>query len=415
MKMKNSFNLLIIISIIATASCEKIDTEIATVDELSAISYSENIMCQPIKYKNYIVALTNKNGSSYLSSYDIQGNIQWKKPVDEYSIPGVGFDLIRNLTLEKTPTEETVLEMYFSYREATNAAESLVIKTVGFDSTGQYLWQMIDTIHQPKNINIGPVVTPVNPFFRYVDMVHLSDGNHLVISAMPDRNNDSTYIQVSAYDISGLFAKNVYMKIPGVRTVKEAFLTSENNLLLFSEIENISQLYTLMDFGSNIIFEIKSPAFIFDHFLIYESSKGNFIISASTIDNTGSYIGNVFSFDKTGIPLWTKTYSNSPTMIMMSVQEKEDAYIFSGFTSGTTILIAFDWRDTFTQNEYHSVIQKIDLSGKVLWINTISGITNTAGAISIGDENISFYLGKYDNSIKSIYLVKLDSSGNIIN
>ncbi|MFN8259290.1 MAG: hypothetical protein U0W24_26615, partial [Bacteroidales bacterium] len=265
------------------SGCEKIETEIAPKNELSVIGYSETFMCQPVSMGNFIVALTKSGGANYLTAYDKIGNQKWQIPADEYSIPDVGFDFCTEVSLGKGLDKETILNSYLFYQSTSQAYPFQVIRAAGFDSTGINQWQITDTIHQPAEVINGPDTAKLEPLFRYVDMVHTSSGTHMIISAQGSNADQVTYLQVSEYGNTGSFVGDTYFRIPGAREIKEVFLTSNQNLFLYTDMGNAMQYYLMLNFDSTIVFETKAPALLYEHFFMYETSKGDIMISAATI------------------------------------------------------------------------------------------------------------------------------------
>ncbi len=414
--MKHIINTIIFFSLFMIAACEKGDPEIAPLDELSVIGMSESFMCQPLAYTNHLVALIDNNNLNYLVNYDEQGNKIWQRSVDEFIVPGLTYYNVNYLNLAKTANSEIIIEMFIPRYNQSQQLVNQIIKAVNFDASGNFLWQFTDSIHQPDTMIINLDTIQVNSDFIAGGFVHLSTGNHLVVSSQIDTNIDSTYIQLTAYGSNGVFINNSYLKLQGTRTIHDVYLTSNDEFFIYNSISDVSQSYILLDLSGNIIFEVAPPNLSFyENYFFHETSQGNFIISSSFFDEVANFKGVVFCINSSGNLLWSNNIDSPQALMMMSVQEKSDGLIFSGFNTGTALLAGVDWRTTFAQNKYTAVIQKIGLDGKEIWINRLQVISNTAGAATVGADQIAFFGGKYDITIRSIYLLKFDASGQILN
>jgi hypothetical protein len=411
--MKN-ISIFLILSFCILTACEKGDPEIAPIDELSSMSFSESFMCQPLNYQNHVVALIKRNDVNSLCSYNEQGIKDWQKSIDQYIIPGININYLRNLSIDKASNGEILLNQFVNVFTTTQLLQNQVFKVVDFDANSNFQWQRADSIHQPDTIIINLDTIGINQLFKFAGKVNLSNGYYAVLSSQINQKIDSTYLQISIYNRIN-FISNIYLKIKGSRTIEDVFCTKNDELILFNKNQNTGQSFIRIDIKGNIIFELKPPVPIVDNYFFYETSQGNFIVSASAINVTSNFTGIVFCINAAGNQLWINTFDTPPTWVMVSVQEKPDAYIFSGFTTTVAPLPDVDWRSTFLQNEYHAVIQKTSLEGQEIWNYILPGIANTSGASTIGTDRIGFYGGKFDNNVKNIILLKLDSEGNILN
>jgi len=414
--MKQIIYTLISFSFLMMVACEKGDPEIATLDELSAINISESFMCQPLSYNDHLVAWVDNNSLNYLCSYDIQGNKLWQRSVDEFIMPGLTYYDVNYLNLAKSANGGIIMEMFMSRYNQSQQLVNQIIKGVNFDASGNFLWQFTDSIHQPDTMIINLDTIQVNADFIAGGFVHLSTGNHLVVSSQIDTNIDSTYIQLTTYGSNGVFINNNYLKIQGTRTIHDVYLTSKDELFIYNSISDISQSYILLDLSGNIIFEVAPPNLSFyENYFFHETSQGNFIISSSFFDEVANFKGVVFCINSSGNLLWSNNIDNPQALMMMSVQEKSDGLIFSGFNTGTALLAGVDWRTTFAQNKYTAVIQKTTLDGNIVWMKPLQIMSSTVGAATIGADHIGFFAGRYENATKNIYLLKLDASGQLLN
>ncbi|MBM3291469.1 PKD domain-containing protein [Candidatus Bathyarchaeota archaeon] len=140
---------------------------------------------------------------------------------------------------------------------------------------------------------------------------------------------------------------------------------------------------------------------------VHQTSDGGYIIGGSTASfGAGDWTPDFYLLktDYTGKLLWDKTYAGIGYDVCYSVEETIDGgYILAGTTSNNT-----------TGDVY---VVKTDSSGQLLWNRTYGGekgeganyIQQTSdGGYIIAGNTASFGAGSVD-----IYLVKIDSSGNM--
>ncbi len=413
--MKNPIYSFLILYLFLLAACKKGDPEIAPNNQLSVLSFSESFICQPLAFTDHMVALVTDNNLTSLISFSEQGNKLWQKSVDQYIIPGANYNDLKSLSIKKATNGEIILDMYHPVLDLAQQVKNQVTKLIDFDANGNFKWQMTDSIHQPDTIVIGLDTIDIKLIFKNAGMVHLSTGNHLIISSQIDSNLGCTYLQLSMYDNNGVFINDRYLRILGSREIEKVFLTSNDELIIYNRIQPKGQSYILMDLTGNVKFEKVPPEPIVENYFLHECKSGIFIISASYDDKTGGFRGIVFTLDKNGNLSWSGSSSSAPNWIMTSVQEKTDSYLYSGFTTISTLIPSIDWRTTFLQNENQAVIQKTDLNRKEIWHQILTGMPNSAGAATIGTDQIGFFSEKSDNSVETIVLLKLDTEGIILN
>jgi hypothetical protein len=171
----------------------------------------------------------------------------------------------------------------------------------------------------------------------------------------------------------------------------------------------------MIDSDGNVVFDIPADGFLNDVYFFYENSNGNYVISASYIDNSIILRGVLFGLTKDGTGTWLKVFDRTPTWVLLSVQEMSDGYLFSGFNSGSLLLTGVDWRTSFLQEEHNAVLLKTGLSGVEQWSKIINSPFFTAGALTVGSSPFTIFGGKYDRSVKNIFLLKLNNTGEIYN
>lgn len=397
--------------------CKKEDPEIATIDELATLALSESFMAQPISINNNLVAIINKDDMATLCTYDINGNKLWNQSIENYTLNGYTMHDVTYLDLQKSVDNQVFINMYYE-ETATNAISSKQsLKTIKFSNSGQFLWEMQDTVHQPDTIIVGldTIDIRANNDFSAGGFLSFSDGSTAIISSQISRTigDDNTYIQLSRYDTNGQFIADKYLKLPARWNILSAYTTSTDNIFIFSGNNLGTRTLKMIDLQGNLIFEKTPSQNLYEIYFFAENSQGNYIISAAYFENTDVANGIVISADKTGNILWDLPYKSGPQSgFMRSMQERSDGYIFTGFSSPSAL---FDWRDDATNTDYKAIIQKTDLNGALQWENTFNANFNSAGAGTLGSSDFSFFIGKKDGPLKNILLLKLDSQGNIKN
>jgi arginine repressor len=141
---------------------------------------------------------------------------------------------------------------------------------------------------------------------------------------------------------------------------------------------------------------------------IIQSSDGGYVLAGWTLSfGAGSYDIYVVKLDSSGNVLWTKTIGGSSDDRAYSIiQSSDGGYVLAGYT----------W--SFGAGSYDIYVVKLDSSGNVLWTKTIGGSSAAEVANSIIQSSDGGYVvaGYTESSLASvdIYVVKLDSSGNVL-
>jgi uncharacterized delta-60 repeat protein len=141
---------------------------------------------------------------------------------------------------------------------------------------------------------------------------------------------------------------------------------------------------------------------------IIQSSDGGYVVAGGTWSfGAGGSDFYVVKLDSSGNVLWTKTIGGSLTDVAWSIiQSSDGGYVVAGVT------------ESFGAGDRDFYVVKLDSSGNVLWTKTIGGssddeawsiIQSSDGGYVVAGWTKSFGAGDWD-----IYLVKLDSSGNVL-
>ncbi len=395
-------------------SCQKNDPEIAGVDELSAISYSEKIYTQPVNINNQIISVINDGTSTFLNAYDQNGLKVWSSNIDGYIIPDLSFDDLSFLELQKNSQGEVLLNMYHVDRDEET------LKSVKFTNYGIYHSEFTDYIHQTDTIihQTDTIDLQGDSEFTANGIVALSDGTTAVISYWKPNLPDTTFIQMSLYSTSGYHIAERYFILNETVDIGYVYISSSNSLILESYNEADDTKFYIINTQSNAIFV--SPVLpIFDLYSFYENSNGHFIFTASTFNASLDYLGLVISISSQGNYLWHKTYFNSSAWMFMSTTETTDGYLFTGFDTKNILVENFDWRTTFNTENVKAVVLKTDFQGNfennIGWSSTLQTGESTVGAAVLNNENLTFFGGKYDRSIHNTIILKLNQDGTVIN
>jgi hypothetical protein len=141
---------------------------------------------------------------------------------------------------------------------------------------------------------------------------------------------------------------------------------------------------------------------------IIQSSDGGYVIAGGTGSFGAGYDDiYVVKLDSSGNVMWTKTIGGSNYDVAYSIiQSSDGGYIVAGYTG------------SFGAGYADIYVVKLDSSGNVLWTKTIGGssrdeassiIQSSDGGYVVAGWTSSFGAGGYD-----FYVVKLDSSGNVL-
>jgi uncharacterized delta-60 repeat protein len=141
---------------------------------------------------------------------------------------------------------------------------------------------------------------------------------------------------------------------------------------------------------------------------VIQSSDGGYVIAGYTQSfGAGGYDMYVVKLDSNGNVVWTKTIGGSNSDVANSiVQSSDGGYV----VAGETLSFGASGRDIY--------VVKLDSSGNIVWTKTIGGswddFANSVIQSSDGGYVIAGYTQSFGASWYDIYVVKLDSSGNVI-
>jgi len=294
-------------------------------------------------------------------------------------------------------------------------------KTVKFSSLGSYINEFSDVIYQYDTLFNGNDTIALNSVSRFTanGIFPLSDGTSAVISAWaPNYMNkltDTTIVQLSIYDNIGQFVDDRYIFINATVGVKNVFVSSTDDIIFILETPGAnSETYIyITDIQGNPV-GLSDPLDIFEVYSFFENNKGEYLFSASSFNGSADLIGLLFSMNRQGQGLWFKQYLNKSAWIFTSMIEMNDGYLFTGFNINK-VLLEIDWRTTFDAENVKAVLLKTDFLGAEVLQNMLQNTESTVGASVLVGENITFFGGKYDRTIHSTLILKLNQDLKIIN
>jgi hypothetical protein len=140
---------------------------------------------------------------------------------------------------------------------------------------------------------------------------------------------------------------------------------------------------------------------------IIQSNDGGFVVAGWTSSfGAGSFDMYVVKLDSSGNVQWTRTIGGSSNEVANSIiQSRDGGYVVAGYTA------------SFGAGSFDIYVVKLDSSGNVQWTKTIGGgsdeeawsiIQSRDGGYVVAGYTASFGAGSFD-----MYVVKLDSSGNV--
>jgi hypothetical protein len=152
---------------------------------------------------------------------------------------------------------------------------------------------------------------------------------------------------------------------------------------------------------------IGGSSFDIAHSIILSSDGGYVVAGRTGSFGAGGWDMYVVKLDSSGNVQWTKTIGGSLTDIAFSIiQSSDGGYVVAG------------WTGSFGAGEYDFYVVKLDSSGNVVWTKTIGGsLTDVAYSIiqsSDGGYVVAGYTQSFGAGGADIYVVKLDSSGNVV-
>ena len=393
-------------------SCRKVDPIIADPLELTITTLSEDFICQPVTISDNTIGIVNKKNTTSLCNYDTNGHKIWQYVIDSLAVGSIGIPNVQHLDLKKDPQNNLLVTLIH-----VDPLIKYGIKMVKFDSNGQYLCQTSDSIHQRDTIIMGTDTIPTSGLGRFtkIGSVCLSGGNYAFVSSLAVKSIDSTFIQMSIYNGSGVFVTDNYFKIPRVRSFISTYTTSANILILVGTFSLAEPFIIANDMSGNIIFDksLGTTLILNDAYFCQETSNGYYIISISYTNSTNNLRGRIYNLSPTGQEIVLNDTDFDPNWIMLSMREISDGYLFCGFDTDVNLIKGVDWRTTFDTDTHRALILKTGFGLTEAWHKIIEANKNSAGAVSTGQGPISFFGGKYESSGKKIMLVKLTNDGEI--
>jgi hypothetical protein len=140
---------------------------------------------------------------------------------------------------------------------------------------------------------------------------------------------------------------------------------------------------------------------------IIQSSDGGYVVAGWTRSfGAGGSDMYVVKLDSSGNVQWTKTIGGSVTDVASSIiQSSDGGYVVAG------------WTKSFGAGGFDMYVVKLDSSGNVQWTKTIGGSKDDlAGSIiqsSDGGYAVAGWTKSFGAGFADFYVVKLDSSGNV--
>jgi hypothetical protein len=136
------------------------------------------------------------------------------------------------------------------------------------------------------------------------------------------------------------------------------------------------------------------------------SDKGFIIIGETNSSGAGERDALLLKIDDKGDQLWEKTYGGPKDDRCFSVRQTPDnGIIFTGITY------------SFGAGDRDVYVVKTDSHGKVLWEKTFGGNKSDVGhcvrLTSDGGYIVTGYTASFSKALNDIYLIKLDSVGNV--
>jgi len=412
----NKFTILILLISCLTASCRKGDPVIADPLEQAITILDENFLCQPVSVDENVIAVINKKNESSLCSYNKNGGKNWQIAIDNFALGTSTIQTVQSFDLKKDYQNNLILSMHTTVKDQNQQITAQKLKAVKFSPLGVYdpnIPYLEDSIYQPDIavIDNNPLSMKGKGTFVFLGTTCLSDGGYAVVSTLSPASVDSTYLQVTVYNSNLVFTSNNHFRVLGVRDFVNAYSDSNDHLfLIYSTKSSPVTSFLSTDLKGNIVYDVSMQSYI-SHSYFFKETSNKYIISTSYITSDVKIKGVIIYLDKTGENIMTIPSNFEPSGIMFSVNEISDGYLFSGFNSPGLLPGGLDWRTTVAESPYQAVILKTDFEGNEVWHKVLEGNFTSVGAVSVGNDPISFFGVKYEKSIKNIFLLKLTKGG----
>ncbi len=136
-------------------------------------------------------------------------------------------------------------------------------------------------------------------------------------------------------------------------------------------------------------------------------SGGKYLLAGRTYSyGAGNFDIYVIAIDENGDSLWSHTYGGNITDGANSIIPAGNGFLIVGYTY------------SFGHGNYDVYVVKIDSAGNLIWQRTYGGSDDDVGTSAVLCDDGGFIIGGYTytftNGSDDIFLVRVDSSGNVI-
>jgi len=401
------------------SSCKKNEPVIADNSEMPVSAYHEQIYAQPIIVGEQIVTIVKNGSSTFLKSYDKNGNLNWEQNIGSYIFTENTYDDIENIRLSIKLNQNNEIVLNIDNWDS--------VKLIKFSTQGNFINEFEQTIHQPDTIffrnlfNIPDTITNTHdsiPYFCINETFTLSNGNILILSHEKSELMDSTIFQFSLYNSTGGIIGHSYSFFrkndPDQYEIRN-FLDSKDNLLFI--IEWNSPFLNPSIFKINLNTGVESymviPLQFSNIFTFFEDSNNNYVFTSEIYnDNSSSYSSLVFKINPTGEILWQKMYQINLASIFLSVNEVSDGYLFTGFNTSKNYDYDIDWRDNenyINERNTKAIVLKTDFEGNRIW-NYSPQLQQEAtfGGTTLYTDKFTFFGQRISNNIINTMFIDID-------
>jgi Secretion system C-terminal sorting domain len=232
-----------------------------------------------------------------------------------------------------------------------------------------------------------------------------TDGGFILGGGVIDTISDEYYIHLVKTNTSGVITQEQTIKIKGGNFSNHFMQQTADGGYIISNFENIVKI----DASFNTQWSKKFTGGSVGEFgtTIRQTTDGGYII-ASDFNAIGSMDYMLTKIDGNGILQWTKDFYNTNYRAyeLGTQQTLDGGYISTGYY----------YPSTGGQGEI--LVIKTDASGGILWSETIGGTDDDAGysviQLSSGEYVITGTTKSFGAGMKDIFLIKINSSGNIV-
>lgn len=402
--------------ILALVCCQKQEPLVVDKMELPVMSFSESFIAQPVAVDDKIVCVTSRGNATYLCKYSAKGAKDWETNIDSFSFDFQSFINSGRIELKIDNDNGIILFMNSMLEGQNNTIVDQYIKIVKFTQEGEFQLQLTDTVHQPKGILVGTeliTMFPKEPFLLK-GLMKLMNNQFIVLSTVSFSSTDKTLVQVSKYGPEGVFISDIYFFLPRSRNILNVYNTTSNNLFFTSTISQTESSYVMTNLDGIPFFDIRTQYMLNDSYMFFEKDTANFVLSASSSIGESTMKSFVLHFNSQGVGLDTPVSLNTgKEFVALSVKKWGQGLLYTGFTTLSQISGKIDWRKEFTSNEYNTCIVYTDILNMLIWEKEFNGGISSSGALVVSEDPICLYGAKFGKSKKEMFLLKLNSKGNI--